>query len=92
MPPVGSHSYRLKSAGPDCFLSITSATSQQAWKHTLLHTGCARASGTTESEHGRGLTAEWTHVRTLLIMLKIVLHEGMDFVDPLKYRRETQVD
>lgn len=45
-----------------------------------------------ESEHGRGLTAERTHVHTLLITLKIVLHEGMDFVDPLKYRRETQVD
>ena len=42
-----------------------------------------------ESEHGLGLTAERTHVRTLLITLKIVLNEGMDFVDPLKYRSET---
>lgn len=39
-----------------------------------------------ESERGLGLTAQWTHVRTLLIMLKIVLKEGMDFVGPLKFR------
>lgn len=42
-----------------------------------------------ESEHGFALTAEWTLVRTLLIMLKIVLIEGMGFADPLKYRSET---
>lgn len=42
-----------------------------------------------ESEHGLALTAEWTLVCTLLIMLKIVLTEGMGFVDPLKYRSET---
>lgn len=42
-----------------------------------------------ESEQGLALTAEWTLVRTLLIMLKIVLIEGMGFVDPLKYRSET---
>lgn len=42
-----------------------------------------------ESECGLGLTDEWTHVRTSLITLKIVLNEGMDFVDPLKHRSET---
>lgn len=42
-----------------------------------------------ESVRGLGLTAQWTHVHTLLIMLKIVLKEGMDFVGPLKFRSET---
>lgn len=42
-----------------------------------------------ESEHGLALTAEWTLVHTLLVMLKIVLIESMGFADPSKYRSET---